>query len=150
MHSVSGPEAQVFHSSLRQTEEHNSLLGLYIVDLHFEPKFCSLWPLAAFPSRPHCGCSQAVRTRSLFQMLSSTVCGFPACPGEQLWARHLSYPSSSTHLPITQSFPPQTCSCTYSSSRWDPLQLCQPITLHSPSRECWATPIRGRAHFLQP
>ena len=40
-------------------------------------------------------------------MLSSTVCGFPACPGEQLWARHLGYPSSSTHLPITQSFPPR-------------------------------------------
>ena len=45
MHSVSGPEAQVFHSSLRWTEEHNSLLGLRIVDLHFEPKFCALWPL---------------------------------------------------------------------------------------------------------
>lgn len=64
-------------------------------------------PLAAFPSRPHCRHSQAVRSRSLFQMLSSDVCGFPACPGEQLWTGHLGYPSSSTHLPIAQSFHPR-------------------------------------------
>ena len=51
MHSVSGPEAQVFLSSLRWTEEHNSLLGLYIVDLHFEPKFCCLWPPRSFPQQ---------------------------------------------------------------------------------------------------